>query len=54
MVVFAAPCAVTNHVMSRIYNLDPQFTGQTVTMSTVLSMATMFVFISLLRGLQLF
>jgi predicted permease len=54
MVVFAAPCAVTNHVMARIYDLDPQFTGQTVTMSTVFSMITMFIGISLLRGLELF
>jgi predicted permease len=54
MVVFAAPCAVTNHVMSRIYDLDPQFTGQTVTMSTVFSMITMFIGISVLRGLELF
>lgn len=49
MVVFAAPCAVTNHVMSRFYGLDPDFTGQTVTMSTVLSMATMFIWVTVLR-----
>jgi predicted permease len=54
MVVFAAPCAVTNQVMSRIYNLDPEFTGQTSTMSTVLSMATMFVRVTALRSLGLF
>lgn len=54
MVVFAAPCAVTNQVMSRIYNLDPEFTGQTITMSTVLSMATMFVWVTILRSLGLF
>jgi predicted permease len=50
MVVFAAPSAVTNHVMSRIYRLDPDFTGQVVTMSTVLSMATMFVWVTVLRS----
>jgi predicted permease len=50
MVVFAAPCAVTNQVMSRIYDLDPDFTGQTVTMSTVLSMVTMFIWVTVLRS----
>ncbi|MDR1785400.1 MAG: AEC family transporter [Spirochaetaceae bacterium] len=54
MVVYAAPCAVTNYVMSRLYNLDPEFTGQTVTMSTILSMLTMFLEVSLLRALGLF
>jgi predicted permease len=54
MVVFAAPCAVTNHIMSRIYDLDPDFTGQTVTMSTVLSMVSMFIWVTVLRGCGLF
>ncbi|MFP3043876.1 AEC family transporter [Treponema primitia] len=54
MVAFAAPCAVTNLVMARNYNIDPPFAAQTVYLSTVLSMVTMFVAISLLRYLGLF
>jgi predicted permease len=51
MVAFAAPCAVTNLVMARNYNIAPAFAAQTVYLSTVLSMFTMFFTISLLRAL---
>jgi predicted permease len=54
MVAFAAPCAVTNLVMARNYNIDPPFAAQTVYLSTVLSMFTLFGAISLLRALELF
>jgi len=53
MVVFAAPSAVTNLVMARNYDLDAKFTAQTVILSTVISMPTMFIMISLLRALAL-
>jgi predicted permease len=54
MVVFAAPCAVNNLIMARNYRIDPPFAAQTVYLSTVLSLPTMFIAISLLRALGLF
>jgi predicted permease len=54
MVVFAAPCAVTNLVMAHNYNIEPKFAAQTVYLSTVLSMVTMFFAISALRMLAFF
>ncbi|MDR3116209.1 MAG: AEC family transporter [Treponema sp.] len=53
MVVFGAPCAVANLVMARNYQMDPAFAAQTVYLSTVLSMFTMFGMISVLRALSL-
>jgi predicted permease len=54
MVAFAAPCAVNNLIMARNYRIDPPFAAQTVYLSTVLSLPTMFIAISLLRALGLF
>jgi predicted permease len=54
MVAFAAPCAVTNLVMARNYNIDPAFAAQTVYLSTVLSVFTLFLAITALRALALF
>jgi predicted permease len=54
MVVFSAPCAVNNLIMARNYNINPGFAAQTVYLSTVLSLLTMFCYISLLRGLGFF
>jgi predicted permease len=54
MVVFAAPCAITTLVMARSYQIAPEFTAQTVYLSTILSMVTIFFAITLLRGLGLF
>jgi predicted permease len=54
MVAFAAPCAVTNLIMARNYRINPPFAAQTVYLSTALSLPTMFIAISLLRGLGLF
>jgi predicted permease len=53
MVVFGAPCAVTNLVMARNYRLEPIFAAQTVYLSTALSMITLFGIISALRALDL-
>jgi predicted permease len=54
VVAFGAPCAVGNLVMARNYQLDPEFAAQTVYLSTVLSMFTMFGIISALRAMSLF
>jgi predicted permease len=54
MVVFAAPCAVNNLIMARNYRIDPLFAAQTVYLSTVFSLPTMFITISLLRARGLF
>ena len=53
MVIFAAPCAVTNLVMARNYKLDANFAAQTVILSTIVSMPTMFIIISILRAMAL-
>ncbi|MDR2528629.1 MAG: AEC family transporter [Synergistaceae bacterium] len=53
MVAFAAPSAVTNMVMARNYNVAPDFAAQTVYLSTVFSLGTIFLFIVLLRFLGL-
>jgi predicted permease len=53
MVVFGAPCAVTNLIMARNYGIEPDFAAQTVYLSTILSMFTIFVAISALRTLEL-
>jgi predicted permease len=53
MVVFAAPCAVTNLIMARNYRINPPLAAQTVYLSTALSLPTMFIAISLLRSLGL-
>lgn len=53
-VAFAAPCAIATSIMARNYKLAPQFAAQTVYLSTVLSMFTIFILISILRALSLF
>jgi predicted permease len=53
MVVFAAPCAINTLIMAREYRIDPDFAAETVYLSTVLSMPTMFAFITVLRVLGL-
>ncbi|MDR2134938.1 MAG: hypothetical protein LBP27_07525, partial [Treponema sp.] len=54
MVVFSAPCAVNNLIMARNYRINPAFAAQTVYLSTVFSLFTMFGLISLLRWTGLF
>jgi predicted permease len=54
MVAFAAPCAVNNLIMARNYNINPRFAAQTVYLSTALSLPTMFIAITVLRGLGFF
>jgi predicted permease len=53
MVAFAAPSAVTNMVMARHYNTAPVFAAQTVYLSTIFSVVTIFSIIALLRALGL-
>ncbi|MDR0638456.1 MAG: AEC family transporter [Spirochaetaceae bacterium] len=53
-VAFAAPPAVTNLIMARNYHIAPEFAAQTVYLSTILSMATIFAMVAVLRGLGLF
>jgi predicted permease len=53
LVAFAAPCAVSTLIMARNYGIDPVFAGQTVYLSTVLSLFTIFGAVSTLRALEL-
>jgi predicted permease len=54
MIAFASPCAVTNFVMARNYNIASSFAAQTVYLSTLLSMGSLFVIITMSRALGLF
>jgi predicted permease len=51
---FSAPVAVANMIMARNYGLAPVFAAQTVYLSTVISLFTIFCLISVLRALGLF
>jgi predicted permease len=53
-IAFAAPIAVANMIMARNYGLAPAFAAQTVYLSTVVSLFTIFWMISALRALGLF
>ncbi|MDR3243714.1 MAG: AEC family transporter [Elusimicrobiota bacterium] len=54
LVAFAAPCGVSNMIMAKNYNVAPAFAAQTVYLTTILSLPTMFFIISLFRALELF
>jgi predicted permease len=49
---FAAPCAISTFLMSRNYNIEPQFAAQTVYLSTVFSILSIFLLITILRALE--
>jgi predicted permease len=53
-VAFAAPPAVGNLIMARNYKVAPEFAAQTVYLSTLVSMFTIFGLVAILRGLGLF
>jgi predicted permease len=53
-IAYGAPVAVANMIMARNYSLAPAFAAQTVYLSTVISLFTIFWMISALRALQLF
>jgi predicted permease len=53
-IAFSAPAAIANMIMARNYNLAPAFAAQTVYLSTVISLFTIFCLISALRALGLF
>jgi predicted permease len=53
-VAFAAPPAVTNLIMARNYKVAPELAAQTVYLSTLASMFSIFAMIAILRALRLF
>ena len=53
-IAFAAPCAISTCIMSRNYNIAPRFAAKSVYLSTVLSIFTIFCFISIMRALHYF
>ncbi|MDR2468321.1 MAG: AEC family transporter [Spirochaetaceae bacterium] len=53
-IAFAAPCAIATFIMSRNYQIAARFAAQTVYLSTVLSIFTIFCLISILRALKYF
>jgi predicted permease len=53
-IAFAAPVAVANMIMARNYDLAPAFAAQTVYLSTIVSLFTIFWMIFALRALGLF
>jgi predicted permease len=53
-IAFAAPCAISTCIMSRNYNIAPRFAAKSVCLSTILSVFTIFCFISIMRLLRYF
>ena len=49
--VFATPNAVSSYAMARNYEADYELAGEIITLGTLLSILTMFVFITLARSL---
>jgi len=54
LIMFGAPLAVNCLVMARNYNIDPPFAAQAVMLSTVLSIPSIFIFLTVLTGLGMF
>ena len=48
--VFATPNAVSSYAMARNYEADYDLAGEIVTLSTIFSVVTMFVFITICKG----
>jgi len=48
--VFATPNAVSSYAMARNYNADHDLAGEIITLGTLLSIFTMFVFITVARS----
>ncbi|MDR2510824.1 MAG: AEC family transporter [Spirochaetaceae bacterium] len=53
-IAFAAPTAIATSLMARNYNIMPQFAAQTVYLSTLVSIFTIFFLVLILRGLSFF
>ncbi len=51
LAVFATPNAVSSYAMARNYEADYELAGEIITLSTLLSILTIFVFITLTKGL---
>lgn len=50
LAVFATPNAVSSYAMARNYEADYELAGEIITIGTLLSILTMFIFITLLKG----
>jgi len=53
MVMYASPAAVSGYIMAQNENADHHLAGQIVVVTSLLSCVTLFVFIAILRELQL-
>lgn len=53
LAVYATPNAVSSYAMARNYEADYDLAGEIVTLSTIFSILTMFIFISILKALGL-
>jgi predicted permease len=51
LAVFATPNAVSSYAMARSYEADYELAGEIITLGTLLSVVTMFVFITMAKSL---
>ena len=51
--VFATPNAVSSYAMARNYEADYELSGEIITLGTLLSIITMFIFITVMKSLHL-
>ena len=51
LAIFATPNAVSSYAMARSYEADYELAGEIVTLSTILSVVTMFIFITVCKSL---
>jgi predicted permease len=51
--VFATPNAVSSYAMARNYEADYELAGEIITLGTLLSIVTMFVFITIMKSFNL-
>ena len=49
--VFATPNAVSSYAMARNYEADYELAGEIITLGTLLSIFTIFIFITIVKGL---
>ena len=51
--VFATPNAVSSYAMARNYEADHELAGEIITIGTILSILTIFVFVTIAKSLSL-
>ena len=53
LAIYATPNAVSSYAMARNYEADYELAGEIVTLSTIVSVVTMFIFITVCKNIGL-